>query len=160
MKHFALRARRATLSLALAGVCLSSVTVAGCQPVPSAASNSPTATPVAPAASATPSRPYTPVFAARDAAAAEQKRGTLRDDFQWAAAASTLEEAAVRWEEFLKTHAPSGAGGAAGEEYEDAFQANHVSSARYELMRVYYLLGRAEDGDRILRELDPLTLSN
>ncbi|HEX7174535.1 MAG TPA: hypothetical protein VF240_04535 [Pyrinomonadaceae bacterium] len=158
MKCPALFARRGTMWLALSVACLSPLALAGCSRSQPAASNSPAAAHQTPAA--TPSRAYTPVFARREAAAAGQKRGTLGDDFQWAAGADTLEEAAARWEDFLKTHAPAGAAGAAGEEYEDAFQANHVSSARYELMRVYYLLGRAGDGDRLLRELDPLSLSN
>jgi hypothetical protein len=68
--------------------------------------------------------------------------------------------AAVRWQEFLKTHRPAHEAHSSDQEYEDAFQANHTAAAQYELMRVYYLLGRVEDGDRLLRELDPLGLIN
>ncbi len=157
MECSALIPRRGRIALAFAGACLASLAPAGCRPVPTAPPNS---TAAAPTSTVTPARPYTPVFARREAVAAQGKRGTLRDDFQRAADASTLEEAATRWEEFLRTHSPSGESGAANEEYEDAFEANHVNSARYELMRIYYLLGRQEDGDRILRELDPLSLSN
>jgi hypothetical protein len=103
-------------------------------------------------------RPYTPVYAKQRTPAAQEERGTLKGDFLWAAHATTLEMAAVRWEAFLTTHPPARDAQSPSQEYEDAFQANHIAVAQYELMRVYYLLGRVEDGDRLLRELDPLDL--
>jgi hypothetical protein len=105
-------------------------------------------------------RPYTPVYAKQRAPATQEERGTLKGDFLWAANATTLEMAAVRWEAFLTTYKPTRDAQAPEQEYEDAFQANHIAAAQYELMRVYYLLGRVEDGDRLLRELDPLDLLN
>ena len=33
--------------------------------------------------------------------------------------------------------------------------ATYVNAAQYELLRVYYLLGRRDDGDELLRRLDP-----
>jgi hypothetical protein len=103
-------------------------------------------------------RPYTPVYATPRAPAAHEARGTLKGDFLWAAHATTLEMAAVRWEAFLSTHQPARDTQSPEQAYEDAFQAHHLAAAQYELMRVYYLLGRVEDGDRLLRVLDPLDL--
>jgi hypothetical protein len=92
---------------------------------------------------------YTPVYGSRDEGVPEN-RGTIRGDFRWAATAATLAVAASRWEEFLKTHNPPGA------EFEDSFHASHVAAAQYELIRVYYLLGRREEGDALLRQVDPV----
>lgn len=76
--------------------------------------------------------------------------GTLRGDFQRALDAGTLPEAASRWRDFLTRHSPP------GREYEDSIHASYAQAARYELVRVYYLLGRAEEGDALLREMDPV----
>ena len=111
-----------------------------------------------PVPSPTRERPYTPVYATQRAPAAQEERGTLKGDFLWAAHATTLEMAAMRWEAFLTTHQPARDAQSPEQEYEDAFQAQHLAAAQYELMRVYYLLGRVEDGDRLLRALDPLDL--
>jgi hypothetical protein len=92
---------------------------------------------------------YKPIYGARDSGVRE-KRGTVRGDFQWAADAPTLGLAASRWEEFLRIHNPP------GQEFEDSLHASYVTAAQYELMRVYYLLGRSEDGDALLRRLDPV----
>ena len=81
-------------------------------------------------------------------AAASDARGTLKGDYQWAAGSQTVEEAAARWREFLKSHQPPDG------EYQDGFQRNYVRSAQYELMRAEYLLGRARDGDTLLRDLE------
>jgi hypothetical protein len=43
-------------------------------------------------------------------------------------------------------------------EFEDATQKRYVDAAIYELMRVYYLLGQRDDGDRLLKRVDPLQL--
>jgi hypothetical protein len=75
-------------------------------------------------------------------------RGTVKGDYQWAASSKTLDEAAMRWREFLNKHLPPGG------EYQDAFQRNYVRSAQYELMRAEYLLGRTHEGDALLRELE------
>lgn len=97
-------------------------------------------------------RRYAPVYATKQKPTEQDKRGTAKGDFLWAAESTTLAVAASRWEEFLRTHNPHDG------ELEDAFQANQVAAAKYELMRVYYLLGRTDQGDRLLRELDPLDL--
>lgn len=91
---------------------------------------------------------YVPVYSAP--AGARESRGTVRGDFQWAADAATLEEAVLRWQRYLETHNPP------GREFEDGFHASYVNAAQYELLRVYYLLGRREDGDALLRRLDPV----
>jgi hypothetical protein len=93
---------------------------------------------------------YAPALAR--VAAVPTPPGTLRGDFEWAAASAGLSEAATRWERFLRDHEPRDG------EYEDAYQKYRVDAARLELMRVYYLLGRRDDGDRLLRALDPLGL--
>jgi hypothetical protein len=94
---------------------------------------------------------YTPLLAPKPAGA-EAARGTLKGDFDWAASAANVREAANRWEKFLQGHKP------ANGEYNDAFQKRHVDAASYELMRVSYLLGEREKADKILKELDPLQL--
>jgi hypothetical protein len=97
-------------------------------------------------------RSYVPALDRRAAAASPAAPGTLQGDFQSAAASRSLSEAATRWERFLHEHEP------ADGEYEDAYQKYRIDAAKLELMRVYYLLGRRADGDRLLRTLDPLML--
>jgi len=94
-----------------------------------------------------PTSQYLPLY--RPSGAARESRGTLRGDFQWAADAPTLDEAAVRWRSFLGAHDPP------GQEFEDGVHASYVTAAQYELLRVYYLMGRREEGDALLRGLDP-----
>ena len=85
-------------------------------------------------------------------AATPQPRGSLKGDFDWAAGAATLADASARWNEFLRAHPPDG-------EYEDAFQRNHVRAAQYELMRVEYLRGRVQEGDKLLNQLEDVRRS-
>ena len=101
-----------------------------------------------PTGSATTAGPYVPLY--RAAIDNKESRGTIRGDFRWAAEAMTLEEAALRWQRYLGVHNPP------GQEFEDNVQASYVSAAQYELARVYYLLGRREQGDALLRRLDPV----
>jgi hypothetical protein len=91
---------------------------------------------------------YVPVLA-NPSPAPPAARGTLLGDYQWAAAAPTLQEAAARWEKFLASHAPPNG------DYEDNFQKLHVETATLELMRVYYLLGKNTQADALLKQLDP-----
>jgi hypothetical protein len=63
--------------------------------------------------------------------------------------ATTLGEAAVRWEDVLRTHNPP------GQEFEDSLHASYVKAAQHELLRVYYLVGRRDEADELLRRLDP-----
>jgi hypothetical protein len=93
---------------------------------------------------------YKPVFAAPTAGTPQA--GTVRGDYDNAAHARNLREAASRWEQFLEKHRP------ASGEYEDAFQKMLIDSATYELIRVYYLLGERDKGDDLLKQLDPLQL--
>jgi len=62
----------------------------------------------------------------------------------------TLQVAAERWSDFLARHDPPDG------EFEDGYHQHHVEAARYELLRVYYLLGRVEDGDRLMKKITPL----
>jgi hypothetical protein len=86
-------------------------------------------------------------------AAVAQARGTLKGDFDWAAGASTLDDAAARWAEFLRAHEPPNG------EFEDSFQQNHVRAAQYELMRVQYLRGNAAEGDKLLTKVEDVLKS-
>ena len=53
----------------------------------------------------------------------------------------------------MKVHEPRGG------EYEDSFQKLHIDAAKFELMRVYYLLGQIDTGDKILKQIDPLAVN-
>ena len=97
-------------------------------------------------------RPYVPVYAASVKVSEPARRGTLKGDFSWAAASDTVRTAAERWRMFLEKHAGP------DKEYEDGFDTLRVEVAKYELMRVYYLLGNVRAGDKLLSELDPLKL--
>jgi hypothetical protein len=91
---------------------------------------------------------YVPLFSR--ATDRREARGTIRGDFQWASDAATLEDAASRWRKYLTGHNPP------GQEYEDSVHASYVQAAQYELARVYYLLGRRDEGDALLNQLDPV----
>ena len=95
---------------------------------------------------------YLPVFAKAGPPTAQDDSGTLSGDFQWAAGAATLSEARDRWLEFLARHDP------ADGTYEDGFHAMRTATAKYELARIFYLIGDAESGDAYLRQADPLDL--
>ena len=99
--------------------------------------------------STTPATNYTPLYGV-PAGSEREPRGSIRGDFRWALDADTLADAAQRWQEFLTKHNPPGV------EFEDGMHASYVHAARYELVRVNYLLGRREEGDALLRELDPV----
>lgn len=96
---------------------------------------------------------YKPVFAASMAKKGKQGESDLQKQFRHALSAGTVAQARQRWEAFLKKYQP------ANGEYGDNFQKMHVDSARYELMRAYYLSGMREKGDKLLLELNPLELS-
>jgi hypothetical protein len=91
---------------------------------------------------------YVPLFSRADDR--REARGTIRGDFQWASDAATVEDAASRWRNYLTEHNPP------GQEYEDSVHASYVHAAQYELARVYYLLGRRDEGDALLNQLDPV----
>lgn len=97
---------------------------------------------------------YRPLLASGSDSSNRSPRGTLKGDFEWAADSASLEQAVYRWEQFLKDHEPLGG------EYEDGFQKLHIDAAKLELMRVYYLLGQIDAGDRILKQIDPLAVNS
>ena len=68
----------------------------------------------------------------------------------WAADSPNLRTAAIRWRSFLLAYSEK--------ELDSAIQARLISIAKYELMRIYYLLGDVRAGDKLLKELDPLKL--
>lgn len=96
---------------------------------------------------------YTPVYAPAYKSRERHKLKTLQGDFTWAAESDNLPTAAQRWKIFLERYAGP------DKEYEDGFDTLRVEVAKYELMRVYYLLGNVKAGDKLLSELDPLKLS-
>jgi hypothetical protein len=96
---------------------------------------------------------YRPLLASRSDSSSRSPRGTLKGDFEWAADSASLNEAVYRWEQFLKDHEPPRG------EYEDGFHKLHIDAAKLELMRVYYLAGHMDAGDRILKHIDPLALN-
>lgn len=67
-----------------------------------------------------------------------------------AADSPTLRIAAIRWRSFLLAYGEK--------ELDSATQARLVSIAKYELMRIYYLVGELKAGDKLWKELDPLKL--
>lgn len=76
--------------------------------------------------------------------------GSLGHTFHWACSSRDLKTAAKRWHVFLDKY------GSEDGRFEDAFQWRHVVYAKHELMRISYLLGKVEEGDRLLREFDPV----
>jgi hypothetical protein len=92
---------------------------------------------------------YTPLFASAVEAAKSHPPGTIAAAFAEAGSAKDLEEAAVRWAAFLKRYPPD-------METEDAAQKRYVDAAGYELVRIYYLLGKKQEGDRLFQAMDPL----
>ena len=70
--------------------------------------------------------------------------GTITHDFNYAATAPTLSLAEQRWQTYLSRH----------RQIEDGFSKHYYIAARFELMRVYYLKGRGDKADAILRGFD------
>ena len=97
-------------------------------------------------------REYTRIDHPRPISKAYQlaKRGTIQGDYYWAARAKTLAEAEQRWKQYIQDHGPYKGG------WDDAPHLNHFLSARQELMRIYYMLGKTEEADAILRDFDPV----
>lgn len=101
-------------------------------------------------AAATAERAYAPLYPSSETRGAEHTTGTIKGDFDRCVESRSLASAAPNWEAFLETWDPSDG------EYEDGFHALHVRAAKLELARAYYLLGRADDGDRLMLEIEPL----
>jgi hypothetical protein len=97
-------------------------------------------------------RKYVPVYAPRVTPSEKYSLKTLKGDFVWATRSSSIQVAADRWKSFLDNYAGP------DREYEDGFDTMRVKVAKYELVRIYYLLGKVKDGDAIFRQLDPLEL--
>lgn len=95
-------------------------------------------------------RRYIPIYAHKFKPAEKHARHSRQGDFAWAADSPTLGTAAMRWRSFLLAY---------GEiELDSATQARLIAIAKYELMRVYYLMGDVKAGDKLWKELDPLKL--
>jgi hypothetical protein len=97
-------------------------------------------------------RKYVPVYASKIKSATPLERGTLQGDFSWAAASTTLRAALARWRHFVRVYA------APDYELGDGYEARLVTIGQYELMRVFYLLGNATEGDKLFKKIDPLDL--
>lgn len=96
------------------------------------------------------SRKYSPVYAQEFKPTEKYARGTLQGDFIWAADSPSIRTAGLRWKKFLRTYGER--------ELDSAIQARLVKISKYELMRVYYLLGDLKAADTLLRDIDPLGL--
>ncbi len=75
------------------------------------------------------------------------RRNTLTGDYNWAAAASNLEDALTRWQLFFDKYNPKDG------EFEDAPHIRLVRAAEYELLRVYYLRKEFEKADAMLKAI-------
>ncbi len=95
-------------------------------------------------------RKYSPVYAQQFKPTEKYARGTLQGDFIWAADSTSLRTAGLRWKKFLHVYGER--------ELDSAIQARLVKIAKYELMRIYYLLGDLKAADTLLRDIDPLKL--
>ena len=95
-------------------------------------------------------RKYSPVYAQQFKPTEKYARGTLQGDFIWAADSPSVRTARVRWKNFLRVYGER--------ELDSAIQARLVRIAKYELMRIYYLLGDLKAADTLLRDIDPLKL--
>ena len=95
-------------------------------------------------------RKYSPVYAQQFKPTEKDARGTLQGDFIWAADSPSVRTARVRWKNFLRVYGER--------ELDSAIQARLVRIAKYELMRIYYLLGDLKAADTLLRDIDPLKL--
>lgn len=101
-------------------------------------------------AASTSNRQYSPIYADKFKPLEKHPRRSLQGDFVWAAESPNLRTAAIRWRSFLLAYSEK--------ELDSAIQARLISIAKYELMRIYYLLGDVGAGDKLLKELDPLKL--
>lgn len=95
-------------------------------------------------------RKYSTVYAHQFKPSEKHSRSTLQGDFVWATGSSNLQTARARWKNFLLVYEEK--------ELDSAIEARLLTIAKYELMRVYYLLGNIEEGDKLLKQLDPLKL--
>jgi len=99
---------------------------------------------------ATAKRKYAPIYAHKFKPTEKYSRRSLPGDFLWAADSPDLRTAAIRWRSFLQAYSEA--------ELDSAIQARLIAIGKYELMRIYYLLGDTKAGDKLFRELDPLQL--
>jgi len=93
----------------------------------------------------TPPTKYRPIATVNPAKQEWDATIYLERRFDWAAQAQTLKEAEQRWGRFLKQYDNG--------QFEEPIDFNYVRSARFELMRVYYLLGKVDEADALARKL-------
>jgi len=105
---------------------------------------------IAVSAASTSNRRYSTVYAHKFKLTGKYPRHSLQGEFVWAATSPNLRAAAARWKSFLLAYGER--------ELDSAIQARLISIAKYELMRIHYLLGDLKAGDKLLTELDPLKL--
>src|SRR3569832_212234 len=84
-------------------------------------------------AASIPERRYITIYAHKLKPAGKYPRGSLQGDFIWATNSPDLRTAAIRWKSFLQKYSEV--------ELEDATQVHLIKTAKYELMRIYYLQG-------------------
>ena len=90
---------------------------------------------------------YTPIYPI-DKSYTKFEEGTILYDYNWAAASPNMATAQQRWNKYLQDH----------QQAEDGFSKNYLISAKFELMRVYYLQGKSPKGDMLLRQFDVAAL--
>ena len=90
-------------------------------------------------------RTYEPINPVNIKIHPHEKPGSIGGDYKRAVRSKTLPEAVKKWEEFLRNHD--------AEDFEDGFHANHVRLAKYELMRIYYIVGEVKKADAIIKKL-------
>src|SRR5262245_59070622 len=96
--------RRSPWAVAPLAFCLAAIGFGSCSPRPEVTKKE---------------MPYRAVYAEIETQASA-KRGTVSGDYAWASTASTFEDAAQRWQEFLMRHDPSDG------EFEDGYHQRHV----------------------------------
>ena len=90
---------------------------------------------------------YKPIYPA-DGSYTKFEPGTILYDYNRAAASPDMATAEQRWNKYLQDHRQA----------QDGFSRNYLLSAKFELMRVYYLQGKSPKGDMLLRQFDVTAL--
>ena len=95
---------------------------------------------------------YEPLFPL-DSTLASSPRGTVMGDYAIAQSSENPKVAMARWGKFLDDHTY-------GEpvEFDDLTHLYFVRQAHYELMRLYYIHGRTDEADSLLRQVQGLTV--
>ncbi len=94
---------------------------------------------------------YIPLYATHTNNSNTKHANSKVADYHWAGTSRTVQDAASRWQAYLKKHCSR-------DFFEDGPDLYSCLTAQYELMRTYYLLGETKKGDAIFANNDPLDL--